>query len=84
MRVVRWGLAAVFVLIVVVLVNTFRMPTPEFVAQDVDVPEVDAQVVAELLSQAIRPKMRAFSLGTDVVFDCSLRQQTQDPGEARP
>ena len=38
----------------------------------------------ELLSQAIRPKMRAFSLGTDVVFDCSLRQQTQDPGEARP
>ena len=63
MRVVRWGLAAVFVLIVVVLVNTFRMPTPEFVAQDVDVPEVDAQVVAELLSQAIQFRTISHPLG---------------------
>lgn len=29
---------------------------------------------AELLCNAIRPKMRAFSLGSDVVFDCSLTE----------
>ncbi|MEO0752417.1 MAG: RibD family protein [Pseudomonadota bacterium] len=35
---------------------------------------------SELLCNAIRPKMRAFALGSDVVFDCSLSPK----GEARP
>jgi riboflavin-specific deaminase-like protein len=29
----------------------------------------------EALSEAIRPEMRAFSLGSDVVFDCALNEQ---------
>lgn len=63
MRVVRWTIAVVLVLAVVLVVNTLRLTTPDQAIAEAEVPDVDSDAVAELLSQAIQFRTISHPLG---------------------